>query len=360
MTGKSVLVYLTLSLILVPTLFLTVFASEVVVTKNAVIRDGPHGYSKSLGRAVPGERFVLQKETAENNWYSIKYSGVDAWIYTKWVNVEGDATAQDISLASFNTLHLGWGSNKDFGIVASILSRFDIVALQEVMKEEAVKTLIARLDSVSSPISGSGSNWSYILSEKLGRNNYKESYAFIWKNDRIHLQPNSSHVYSDGNDEFIREPFVASFRAGNFDFTLISAHFIFGDKLSERQDEARAVAHVYQKLQQDDSHENDLILMGDFNLPPTDFGWQDLKNLTGITWVVNPPSLTTVGRAGMSSLYDNLWFQSQFTVEFTGTGGNYEYMHDFFETDIFENAKQFVSDHVPVYAVFRTDLADDD
>lgn len=360
MSRINMMLKVSLCLIIGNVLATLVNASEVVVTKSAVIRDGPHGYSTRLATAVPGDRFELQKDAPENNWYSIDYQGVDAWIYFKWVNTEQSAAPQDISIASFNTLHLGWGSDKNFEIIASILSRFDLVALQEVMKEEAVATLVSQLESIPSSSGGSSLQWDYIVSDKLGTTKYKESYAFIWKSDRISLIPNSAFVHSDENDEFIREPYVASFKAGNIDFMLISAHFVFGDKLKERQDEARAMAEVYSKLQQADSHENDLILLGDFNLPPTDVGWQDLKDLTGIAWVLNPPSLTTVGKTGMSSLYDNIWFQTQFTPEFAGTGGSYEYMHDFFETDVFESARQFVSDHVPVYAVFRTNVGDDD
>ena len=39
------------------------------------------------------------------------------------------------------------------------------------------------------------------------------------------------------NDEFIREPFYASFKIGQFDFTLIAIHVIFGDSIGDRREE---------------------------------------------------------------------------------------------------------------------------
>jgi hypothetical protein len=62
----------------------------------------------------------------------------------------------------------------------------------------------------------------------------------------------------------------------------------------------------------------------------------------------------------MSQLYDNMWFQSNHLSEFTGQAGTYEFMHDLFEEDIYREARRYVSDHVPIFAVFRTDQPDDD
>ena len=65
--------------------------------------------------------------------------------------------SETLILASFNTLHLGW-DGKNYHDTAEILSLFDIIALQEVMKKEGLTNLVKELESVSDE------KWSYHLS----------------------------------------------------------------------------------------------------------------------------------------------------------------------------------------------------
>lgn len=60
----------------------------------------------------------------------------------------------------------------------------------------------------------------------------------------------------------------------------------------------------------------------------------------------------------MSSLYDNIWFESNCLSKFTRNTGIYEYMYDIFDENVFG---QFVviSDHVPVWEEFETERDDD-
>ena len=53
-------------------------------------------------------------------------------------------------------------------------------------------------------------------------------------------------IWNDSADVFIREPFIASFQAGQFDFTLITMHAIFGSTKGERRAEAEMLDEVYQ------------------------------------------------------------------------------------------------------------------
>jgi hypothetical protein len=58
-----------------------------------------------------------------------------------------------------------------------------------------------------------------------------------------------------------------------------------------------------------------------------------------------------------------IWMQQQYTDnEYTGQSGAYYYFDDLWPNDPerFKNARATISDHVPVWAEFRTDLEDDD
>jgi hypothetical protein len=75
-------------------------------------------------------------------------------------------------------------------------------------------------------------------------------------------------------------------------------------------------------------------------------------------------TLTTLNAKGqLSSSYDNIWFQSQFTKwEYLGTANADYYYGVLFAADPNPGKRAFktVSDHVPVFAVFAADKTDDD
>ena len=72
-----------------------------------------------------------------------------------------------------------------------------------------------------------GSQYNYVVSERLGRTTGKEQYAYLY-NTQTTIQVGEPHTYPepDGTDPFHRQPYIASFEAlgGNFDATLITIH----------------------------------------------------------------------------------------------------------------------------------------
>jgi len=159
-------------------------------------------------------------------------------------------------------------------------------------------------------------------------------------------------VYPDPEDDFIREPFIAMFMAGEFDFYVINIHSVYGDSAGERREEARKLAGVYVVVQSRDS-ENDVLLMGDFNLGPDDIGFQSLKAIPNMVYV-NGEIPTSI----KDKLYDNIWFQSHFTKEFTGRFGLIKFDEVLFGNDD-KKASLIVSDQRPLWAEFDVSVDDD-
>ncbi len=81
------------------------------------------------------------------------------------------------------------------------------------------------------------------VSDPVGGDTNKERYAFLWRDGAVELI-GSGQIWDDQGDQFIREPFIASFRAGSFDFTLITIHVIFGSSKSQRRAEAMVLDEV--------------------------------------------------------------------------------------------------------------------
>ena len=113
---------------------------------------------------------------------------------------------------------------------------------------------------------------------------------------------------------------------------------------------------VYTSIQAMDPNEQDVILLGDFNLPPDDQGFSQLSRL--LTPLITGARHTTISE-NAKSLYDNIWLDPEYVREYSGRHGV-----DDFDVTVFNNddraASLAVSDHRPVWAIFETSNADDD
>ncbi|MBM3280719.1 MAG: endonuclease/exonuclease/phosphatase family protein, partial [Candidatus Handelsmanbacteria bacterium] len=257
------------------------------------------------------------------------------------------ARAADLTLASFNIRIYSTGSRTEAELekIADRLQQFDLIAVQEVRDQAVVARTLAILQA-------RGHSFQAIVSEAVGRG-VNERYAFLWRPGKVQaLDPGA--FFPDPDDAFIREPFIGSFRAGAFDLTLATMHTLFGDTVAGRRAEDDLLAEVYQVVQDADPQEQDVLLLGDFNLPPEDRGFDRLRAL--LTPLFTGEIRTTISDA---SLYDNIWFEPQFVQEYTGQAGVDRFDETAFGGDD-DAASAAVSDHRPVWAKFRTDGPDDD
>ncbi len=248
-----------------------------------------------------------------------------------------------IRLASWNIRIYSTGSRDDseLELIADRLQQFDLIAIQELRDEDVVQRTLAIL-------AARGEVYQAIVSEPVGRS-VTERYAFYYRPDHI-IPLDNGHIWPDTNDEFIREPFFASFKADQFDFTLISVHVIFGDSIGDRRAENVLLDDVYRTVQDADPNEQDVILLGDFNLPPEDQGTDE------VDFLLDPVFSNVKTTISDASLYDNFWWDS--ITEWTGESGI-----DRFDEAVFGDddgaASLAVSDHRPIWVTFRTDVDDD-
>lgn len=264
---------------------------------------------------------------------------------------------REIVVGSFNTLHLGW-DGKNYTETATILSLFDIVALQEVMKKDGLIQLVKELEKVSKD------KWAYHISPYPVGNGeqYNEYYAYIYKKNSISFVK-SLGFYEDTTNDFIREPYAAQFKADKFDFTLINCHLIYGDKKIQRQNEAKKLSKVYDYFQNLDKKDNDVIILGDFNLPAYDDSFKTLFNhKEKIFYAIDPKFKTTLGKTSLGNSYDNFFYSFKNTTEYTGRNGVLDYTDDFIK--LYGNKRYSIlraelSDHLPVYIEFETNSPSD-
>lgn len=258
-------------------------------------------------------------------------------------------SADSALIASFNTLHLGWKSS-DYMKKAEVIAPFDIIALQEVMSKDGMKKLDRALEKLT------GIEWEWHMNKQgLGRSKkYREHYGFIYKKDKVKLIK-SLGTYKEKNDEFIREPYGALFKIGNFDFVLVNCHLVFGDKKKDRQLEAMELSNVYDYFKEK-SRDDNIFIMGDFNLPAYDDAFADLfKHKDLIFYALEPKSnKTTIGRSSLANSYDNIFYSFEFTKEYTGRYGVYNFVDtDYYIKEYgderYKKARKEISDHLPIY-----------
>jgi endonuclease/exonuclease/phosphatase family metal-dependent hydrolase len=246
----------------------------------------------------------------------------------------------NITIASFNIRKFSDNSRSDEELaqIAEVLSNYDLIAVQEVLGDPVI------LNRTMELLPG----YNFIVSEEVG-NVQKERYAFIF-NEKIKVT-SEGKTYYDKYDKFIREPYYASFKAGEFDFTIMTVHILYGKSASDRTGEMKQIASVYEYYQEKDS-ENDLILTGDFNTQPTQDNFDFIWAIPDVRVAIQEGK-STLGKTG--NLYDNIIFMNSHTDEYTRSSG----IHYFDAGMDMDEAKEAISDHRPVWAVFCTGVDDD-
>jgi endonuclease/exonuclease/phosphatase family metal-dependent hydrolase len=154
--------------------------------------------------------------------------------------------------------------------IAEIVSRFDVIALQEV--KDNLKALRHMLHAL-------GPNWGLSLTDVTkGAPGNSERMAFMFDTRRVLPsglacelvvpQEQLERIEPDALDrQFARTPYAVSFRSGTKTFILITLHILYGQREEERVPELKAIAEWLAEWARDiNSWDHNLIALGDFNI----------------------------------------------------------------------------------------------
>ena len=264
----------------------------------------------------------------------------------------GVCEQSELRLAAWNIRIMSNKSRTDTELqqIARTLADYDFIAIVE-LRDEAV------LKRTQKILSAMGKSYQYQFSPAVGRGS-KERYAFLYKPEVVSVV-RAGELYpddADSKDDFARDPYWATFRAGEFDFSVIAVHVVWGKTVAPRKAEVRALADIYRYVQDANGAEDDVLLLGDFNRNPNDTeSYHPIMAFPSMTRLFDLPQKSHIRD---SSLYDNIFFPKKYLTEYLNRSG----IDRFDETDFSNNDKAAnlaVSDHRPVWAVFRTTLDDD-
>ncbi|XP_012860050.1 deoxyribonuclease gamma [Echinops telfairi] len=144
-----------------------------------------------------------------------------------------------------------------------------------------------------------GTTYNYVISSRLGRNTYKEQYAFLYKEKLVSVK--RSYLYRDDQDGdedvFSREPFVVWFQSPHTavkDFVIIPLHTTPETSVKEIDE----LVDVYMEVKERWKTEN-FVFMGDFNAGCSYVrkkAWKNIRLRTDsrFVWLIRDGEDTTV------------------------------------------------------------------
>jgi hypothetical protein len=187
-----------------------------------------------------------------------------------------------------------------FYYIAEIVSRFDLIAVQEVRRN------IAALNRLMSHLGG---HWKYLVTDTTeGDAGNDERLAFVYDSRKLRFGGLAGELVlppvkstTDGKTEtrpatqIARTPYTAGFSAGWTRFQLATVHVLYGDDAPDdpaRVEEINQIASfLAARAEEADRWSDNLVLLGDFNIYDT--VGKAMDALTSNGWLV-PKSLQNI------------------------------------------------------------------
>ena len=178
-------------------------------------------------------------------------------------------TATDtLLLATWNIREFGNNRRKEsLHYIAEIISRFDLIAVQEVGANlQGLKDLVALLNL----------NWDYFVTDSTegGAGGY-ERMAFIYDKSKISFRKMAGEIVLPNNQlingglQFARTPYCVAFQANWFKFVLTTVHIYYGSTsapdMQKRVNEINAITSFLANRAK--KEKTSYVLLGDFNIP---------------------------------------------------------------------------------------------
>ncbi|XP_067159825.1 deoxyribonuclease gamma-like [Apteryx mantelli] len=221
-------------------------------------------------------------------------------------------TSLSLKICSFNVKSFGEAKlarQEVIDVVVKVISRCDIMLLMEI-KENSNRICPLLMERLNRWSKGPEEEYSYVVSDRLGRKTYKEQYAFIYRQNVVSVK--QTYQYPDlqpgDEDAFSREPFVVCFlspKTAVKEFAIIPQHTTPETAVREIDE----LYDVYLDVKQRWTTEN-FIFMGDFNagcsyVPKKQ--WQNIRLRTHpeFVWLIGDKNDTTVKRS-TSCPYDRI------------------------------------------------------
>ncbi len=282
-------------------------------------------------------------------------------------------TSKNLLIATWNLTNFGLQKREKphLHLMAEIMRPFDIVAFQEVSDD---------LEQFYELHSFLGEEWGYFFTDIAGNN---ERLGYLFRKGRVEPTGLAAELAMRGYERskivvegmepeegpftgFNRNPFMASFRAGDFEFSIVNVH-LYWSNIAIRRLETKALAKWAKKrVTQMGPPNNDIILIGDFNMPhvrPGDDIYDELAAY-GLTLPKHTTNLVGTNLAGDNDYDQVAFFPSRTDEEFSGKMGVFDFDNALFKDlwsgsskqqkrRFFQYIRYYIADHRLLWAEFK-------
>ena len=279
-------------------------------------------------------------------------------------NIPSSKIDETLNIATWNIREFGKKKRTEVAIhyIAEILGQFDLIGMVE------LRDNLGDLERVLDIL---GPYWNVVYSDMIpdaGGNRERIAYVYDKRAvvfNGLAAEANPPRVKKGG--EYLseiswwRSPYIASFRAGNFDFIVLTVHIRWGANEDERIKELNLLADwIDAKMKEKTKEDKDLIVMGDFNIPSRESLLFKAITKNGL---VIPKSLVKSQFGSdleKKKRYDQILLYPNYPENFTDNGG----ILDFYSGNINPlfpgmNKTDFtfqMSDHLPLWMQIKTDI----
>jgi len=272
------------------------------------------------------------------------------------------------NIRGFGAIEPGWdetpkGSKRTYrslAVIAEIIRRFDVIAIQEVKRDTSgIRTLLRDF---------LGKNWGLILSDVAGGDaGNAERLAFVYDRRRVSPSGLAGEIVlpptanGDPAEQFSRTPYIVGFESANESFALLTTHIKYGDKPEERLPELRALAayvarEIRDRARMPGAEETNLIVLGDFNIDQR--GDDPLFQAFVSTGLIVPDALLNVRTTydTKPKHYDQIaWFMGDLNLLSEKRAGVVDFAGAVYK-DLKPLQMSFrISDHFPLWVEFIVD-----
>jgi Endonuclease/Exonuclease/phosphatase family len=274
---------------------------------------------------------------------------------------------ETLNIATWNIREFGKKRRSEAAIhyIAEILGQFDLVGIVELRDD---LTDLGRVLPILGPY------WRAVYSDAiLDPGGNRERIAFIYDKravvfNGLAAEANPPRIKKGeeylANISWWRSPYMASFRAGNFDFVVISAHVRWGASAGSRVVELQMLADwVDAKRKEKAAEDKDIIVMGDFNIPSRDDDLFKAITSKGLQIPKGLRQLTFGSNLEKDKRYDQILQASAYPDTFCNFGGVVDFYIDaahikgLFPGGMSKLDFTFqMSDHLPLWMQVGTDI----
>lgn len=235
--------------------------------------------------------------------------------------------------------------------IADICERFDIIALQE------VKTDLRGLSKLQMLLPG---NYKILVTDPTGNS---ERFAFLYDKRTViptglvceigFEVPASTHQ----GYQLHRMPYCVSFKAGRFDFVIVSAHIYYGSTNKERIQREVEISMLADyiikrsKTAKNKVFDRDFFVLGDFNIEQAGDQFFNTLKSKGFVMPAEMDNLKT--NFQRDKTFDKIAWVDRKSFSFSENFNVVPFGEVLFQDVQPKGGKKQISDHLPLWAEFR-------